>query len=524
MRKFSSYGPVSKKSEYYVPRAELINIAYMNLVGEDIEEGGHYFTIWAPRQAGKSWIMQEVRYRIAREKKFYISFSIMHHLEKEKNLITALQSIVQEISELNKIELPLPQTTKEFKELFTDKYFDKPLILILDEFDSLESEIIEGTVRLFREMYQTRSNKGETSLKLHGVALIGVRAVLGIENEKGSPFNIQRGMHISNLTEAEVNEMYQWYIKESGQKIDQDVIDKVFYVTNGQPGLVSWFGELLTEQFNETPAKTINIKNWERVYLYALRALPNNTVINIISKAKEEKDTVLELFRTKEKIVFKFENEKMNYLYLNGVISYEEGKDDLYAKFPSQFIQEKLFDHFADMIFTTPGQLLSDPFMDLEDYINETELNIPNIMKLYEEYLQNNKEWLFKEAPRRSDLRLFEAVYHFGLYSYLNSLLLGDGARIYPEFPTGNGKIDLIIKYHKKKYGLELKSYENYSKYKKALSRAAHYGQQLKLKIIYLIFFVEIIPDDKRGELEAVYKCEENSIDVKPVFIATGKN
>jgi hypothetical protein len=31
---------------------------------------------------------------------------------------------------------------------------------------------------------------------LHGMALIGVRAVLGVENVKGSPFNVQRSVHI----------------------------------------------------------------------------------------------------------------------------------------------------------------------------------------------------------------------------------------------------------------------------------------------------------------------------------------
>jgi hypothetical protein len=36
------------------------------------------------------------------------------------------------------------------------------------------------------------------------MALIGVRAVLGVENVKGSPFNVQRSVHIPNLTHDEV--------------------------------------------------------------------------------------------------------------------------------------------------------------------------------------------------------------------------------------------------------------------------------------------------------------------------------
>ena len=57
MRRFSSYGPVNPKLHYYAPRKELIEKAYTTLVGENPEEGGHYITVWAPRQYGKTWIM-----------------------------------------------------------------------------------------------------------------------------------------------------------------------------------------------------------------------------------------------------------------------------------------------------------------------------------------------------------------------------------------------------------------------------------------------------------------------------------
>ncbi|MBV7333014.1 hypothetical protein KFU94_33255 [Chloroflexi bacterium TSY] len=42
MRKFSSYGPVSKISHYYVPRTELVAQASRQLMGENPDEGGHY--------------------------------------------------------------------------------------------------------------------------------------------------------------------------------------------------------------------------------------------------------------------------------------------------------------------------------------------------------------------------------------------------------------------------------------------------------------------------------------------------
>ncbi len=55
---------------------------------------------------------------------------------------------------------------------------------------------------------------------------------------------------------------------------------------------------------------------------------------------------------------------------------------------------------------------------------------------------KNASEWLLKDAPRRADMRIYEAVYHFNLYSYLKELLETRGGKVFPEFPTGNGKIN----------------------------------------------------------------------------------
>jgi hypothetical protein len=74
MRRFSSYGPITPGLHYHAPRKELIDWAYTQLVGEEPAEGGHYITVWAPRQCGKTWIMQEVVQKGAgREKPFFFN-------------------------------------------------------------------------------------------------------------------------------------------------------------------------------------------------------------------------------------------------------------------------------------------------------------------------------------------------------------------------------------------------------------------------------------------------------------------
>ncbi|MFN8486406.1 MAG: hypothetical protein U0350_02365 [Caldilineaceae bacterium] len=60
MRKFSSYGPIDTKLHYYAPRPALIQQAYAQKLGENPADGGHYITVWGPRQTGKTWVMQQV--------------------------------------------------------------------------------------------------------------------------------------------------------------------------------------------------------------------------------------------------------------------------------------------------------------------------------------------------------------------------------------------------------------------------------------------------------------------------------
>jgi len=63
MRKFSSYGPIDIEEAYYAPRTELIQQTYDQLLGENPAKTGHYITVWAPRQTGKTWVTNQVLHR-----------------------------------------------------------------------------------------------------------------------------------------------------------------------------------------------------------------------------------------------------------------------------------------------------------------------------------------------------------------------------------------------------------------------------------------------------------------------------
>ncbi|MFN8494374.1 MAG: AAA-like domain-containing protein [Caldilineaceae bacterium] len=531
MRKFSSYGPIDTDLHYYVPRQTLIEQALAHVVGEDPNKGGHYITVWAPRQRGKTWIMQQVLHRLRTDPQ-YAAFDVLklnlEHLKLERDINHVIQAIAEEIVEKLALHDVQVNRLQEFYHVFKQGVLKRPLILILDEFDALTPEAIGGMVGVFRNIYNNRrdqleKNTAEKDYLLHGVALIGVRSVLGVENRSGSPFNVQRSLHIPNLTFAEVESMYRWYEQESGQSIEPVVIEQVYAELRGQPGLTSWFGELLTETYNKQ-GPTITARDFEIAYAAASNFLPNANILNIISKAKEEpyRAFVLEMFQTHEKIEFKYDDPIINFLYMNGVIDEEViDETNYYVRFPCPFVQKRLFNHFAHELFRQVGQL-HKPFDNLADTITETQLSLKNLLRRYQTYLQQNRSWLFKDAPRKANLRLYEAVYHFNLYMFLAKFLENKGGQVFPEFPTGNGQIDLLVRYASQVYGLELKSFTDLFGYQQALKQAARYAYQLHLSEITLVLFVEEIDEPNRTQYEAPYQDKQHGVTVHPVFVATG--
>jgi hypothetical protein len=474
--------------------------------------------------------MQNVLWRLQKDERFDVLKLELEHLKQVTDVGHIVRNIAAEIiQDLGLKDVNVHQLD-DFSTLFRAGVLSKPLILIMDEFDALMPEAISGIASVLRNIHIKRQNQAflpteKRDYLLHGVALIGVRAVLGVENVSGSPFNVQRSVHIPNLTFEEVESMFHWYERESGQRVDEEVIERVFVETRGQPGLVSWFGELLTEKYNAAPGQAIGTDNFVRMLAAATDLLPNNTILNLISKARREpyQQMVLRLFETGARITFKYDDPEINYLYLNGVIDLaSDAGAKTYVRFANPFVQKRLFNYFATVLFREMGRLYP-PFDDLDDTITDEYLNISHLLRRYESYLQENRHWLLKDAPRRADLRVREAVYHFNLYQYLFRFLQDFGGQVYPEFPTGNGKVDLHISYAGQAYAIEVKSYRNPMNYRDALKQAARYGKQLGLEEITLAFFVEAIDESSRVKYEESHHDEKTGVKVQPVFVVTGR-
>ncbi len=500
MRRFHSYGPVDCERHFCVGRESLVEKCLDYLIG-DPAKGGHYFTIWGPRQTGKTWLMREV-IKVIRSRyddRFLVGAMSMQGLVmKESEPDEAFLLRAPMLVELAfGIEIEAPDTWEQWQMAFSKSrgIFGKPVVLVIDEFDSLPPKVIDNLVRLFRNIYLNRE-----AFNLHSLALIGVRAVLGIESERGSPFNIQRSLHVPNLTKDEVVDLFGQYRKESGQEVDPVVIEKVYQVTRGQPGLVSWFGELLTEKFNPGKDKKLDLLVWERTYGRACTTEWNNTILNLIKKAKGAyRPHVLELFAGSN-VPFTLDADWCNYLYLHGIIDYESGIDSLgreteICRFSNPFVQLRLYNTLTrDLVGDRTPILALDPLDDLSEVFDSQTLRMPALIRRYKDYLKRLKAsginpW--KDQPRRVDMHLTEAAGHFHLYAWLREAV-GRYCVISPEFPTGNGKVDLHLNCGGKAGIIEIKSFTDARQSRDAVRQAAGYAALLGSSSVVLVLFAPV--------------------------------
>lgn len=522
MRRFHSYGPVDPSEHFCVERRELVEACVAQLVGNP-DKGGHYFTLWAPRQTGKTWLMRRAMAEIQARfgERFLIgSFSMGSTAMDDDEPVEAFLERVPHLLDVGfQRQVEAPSSWQGWMDLFRPGVgvFDRPVILLIDELDDLPSPVIDRLVRLFREMYLQRER-----YLLHGLALVGVRAVLGVDSERGSPFNIQRSLRVPNLTAVEVEELFDQYRRESGQVVEAEVPALVFEATRGQPGLVGWFGELLTEKYNPGRDQPIARTTWQHVYSRACAAEWNNTILNLIKKAREPyRSEVISLY-TDPNVPFSLDKDWCSYLYLNGIIDQapmpgDADDDRLVCRFSSPFVQLRLYAALTDDLFGDKGPILAiEPGDFLDDVFTPDGLRVSPLLARYRGYLKRLKArgvdpW--QGQPRRRDLHLTEAVGHFHLYAWLRDAV-GRRCSISPEFPTGNGKVDLVVRTKEHTGLIEVKSFTDMYELGLSHAQAAGYARKLGLPDATLAVFVPV-------EDEAVLARVSGEIVVEGVKVTT---
>jgi hypothetical protein len=113
----------------------------------------------------------------------------------------------------------------------------RPLIVFLDEIDSLQDDTLLSVLRQLRAGYPERPAHFPAS-----IILIGLRDV------RASLFNIKaRSLTLANFTREETAELYGQHAVETGKAFTSEAVDLAWELSRGQPRLVN---ALAAEAFN----------------------------------------------------------------------------------------------------------------------------------------------------------------------------------------------------------------------------------------------------------------------------------
>ena len=118
-----------------------------------------------------------------------------------------------------------------------------PLVLLVDEIDSLVGDTLLSVLRQLRAGYQQRPGGFPQSVVLCGVRDIRdyrIRSSTGEVIAGGSPFNVAaKSLRMGDFTEAETRALMAQHTEETGQRFSAAALDLVWTQTRGQPWLVN---------------------------------------------------------------------------------------------------------------------------------------------------------------------------------------------------------------------------------------------------------------------------------------------
>ncbi|RMI35857.1 ATP-binding protein [Nocardia stercoris] len=218
---------------------------------------GEYFVIHAPRQSGKSTSLLQLASQLTAEGEvaaLYISCEVAEPLGDD---YTAVENLLLDVLRREAAH-SLPDDAQPPHEwpaaeagsalLWALRAWvetcRRPLVLFLDEIDSIQGESLRSVLRQLRAGYNTARDRF-----VHSIALCGLRDVRDYKVASGgeeprlgsaSPFNIKvESIRLGDFTYDEVAALYGQHTAATGQEFSTRAIDLAYYYTKGQPWLTN---------------------------------------------------------------------------------------------------------------------------------------------------------------------------------------------------------------------------------------------------------------------------------------------
>ncbi len=256
MRFFNTAGPVNPEDHYCLPPLERFDLSEILMLIDQKK----YFVLHAPRQTGKTscllalteYLNQHGKYRC-----LYVNLETAQSARED--VAKAMRAILGEIASRARDFLKDDFLLKHIREILEicgehgalnellsqwSQNSGKPIVLLIDEIDSLVGDTLISVLRQIRSGYTKRPALFPQSIILCGVRDVrdyrihtdqGKAAITG-----GSAFNIKAvSLRLGNFEKKDVFLLTARHTQETGQIFEPDANEKIWEYTQGQPWLVN---------------------------------------------------------------------------------------------------------------------------------------------------------------------------------------------------------------------------------------------------------------------------------------------
>jgi len=470
MKEFNTSGPNIPEQHYTIERKQLLS------KGIKLVEKSRYFTIWAPRQTGKSTYFRQLADKLLENgyKVAHINFESF----KETPLTTFIRVLAIELNKFWQINLLESDISDIFFKI--EQINDFKCVLIIDEVEGINPDYFGTFLHAIRKAYHTRQ-----SHCLKSVILVGVSNIVGVVSDNASPFNVTDNLNVPYFTNNEVFELLGQHETETGQLFEEKVKQKISQITANQPGLVNGFAKKLVDDYPDNKFLTYN--DYLEVEHWYLNVAIDKNFSNILNKAKEYRNFVERLLFTEEKIPFDIDRESIKLLHVNGLIKEDENK---YVTFWVPFYKKRLYKAFYPYTNGENADILRSIAVS-ELFDKNDKLNLDKLILGYKKYVKRRGFNVFREKDETGKYQsIKESALIYSFETYIQAFLQVVDGKSYREADTGLGKSDLIINVKSTEYLIESKIYYYESQFLTGKKQLAYYCQSLGLNNgIYLVFY-----------------------------------
>ena len=445
MRFFNTAGPVRPDDHYAISPLERVDVdELLNLI-----RAKQYFVLHAPRQTGKTSALIALRnllnsgevgnFRCVNVNVEVAQVARDDVAEGMRAILSSLGMSAQLLGD-DYLEDIWPDTLAKagannaLRQVLARWCVANPvpLVLLVDEIDSLVGDTLLSVLRQLRAGYEQRPEAFPQSVVLCGVRDIRdyrIRSSAGEVIAGGSPFNVAaKSLRMGDFTETETHALMAQHTEETGQRFTAAAVEAVWTQTCGQPWLVNALcaGACFDNKAGRDRSRAIEVDD-----VYAAR-----------------EELILSRRTHLDQLAHKLEEERVRQVVepiLSGGEVQHDGRDLEYVRDLGLLAPDSppriANPIYREVVPRELGYVLQDS-LDIQArwYVDDDGgLNMTKLLTAFRTFFGEHAEhWLGHLGAYR------EAAPQLILQSYLQRVVNG-GGRIEREYGLGRGRTDLLV-------------------------------------------------------------------------------